>query len=78
MLLRGSVPSNVDLVLENPDDEVVIEGNHTELQQCLLNLCLNALQAMPEGGNLTLSAEPADDRRVILQRRRTAVARAPI
>lgn len=60
MLLRGSVPSNVDLVLENPDDEVVIEGNHTELQQCLLNLCLNALQAMPDGGNLTLSAEPAE------------------
>ena len=60
MLLRGSVPSNVDLVLKNPDEEVVIEGNHTELQQCLLNLCLNALQAMPEGGNLTLSAEPAE------------------
>lgn len=60
MLLRGSVPSNVDLILENPDEEVVIEGNHTELQQCLLNLCLNALQAMPEGGNLTLSAEPAE------------------
>jgi signal transduction histidine kinase len=59
MLLRGSVPRNIELILEKPDDDVVIEGNHTELQQCLLNLCLNALQAMPEGGNLTLSAEPS-------------------
>jgi signal transduction histidine kinase len=59
MLLRGSVPRNIELVLEKPEDDVVIEGNHTELQQCLLNLCLNALQAMPEGGNLTLSAEPS-------------------
>ncbi len=59
MLLRGSVPRNIEMVLEKPTDDVVIEGNHTELQQCLLNLCLNALQAMPEGGKLCLSAEPS-------------------
>ncbi|HET9034331.1 MAG TPA: response regulator [Dokdonella sp.] len=59
MLLRGSVPRNIDLVLEKPADDIAIEGNHTELQQCLLNLCLNALQAMPEGGKLRLSAEPS-------------------
>lgn len=59
MLLRGSVPRNIELVFDKPDDDVVVEGNHTELQQCLLNLCLNALQAMPEGGCLKLSAEPA-------------------
>ena len=59
MLLRGSVPRNIEMVLDKPGDDVVIEGNHTELQQCLLNLCLNALQAMPTGGRLCLSAEPA-------------------
>lgn len=59
MLLRGSVPSNVNLEFSAGDDEVIIEGNHTELQQCLLNLCLNALQAMPDGGTLKLSAESA-------------------
>jgi CheY-like chemotaxis protein len=36
------------------DPELSFEGNHTELQQCLLNLCLNAIQAMPEGGNLRI------------------------
>jgi CheY-like chemotaxis protein len=34
------------------DPELSFEGNHTELQQCLLNLCLNAIQAMPNGGIL--------------------------
>lgn len=57
MLLRGSVPRNVALVLDKPADDVVVEGNRTELQQCLLNLSLNALQAMPEGGRMSLSAE---------------------
>jgi signal transduction histidine kinase len=57
MLLRGSVPSNIELEFRKPDEDVAIEGNQTELQQCLLNLCLNALQAMPEGGRLVMSAE---------------------
>ncbi|MBN8481402.1 MAG: response regulator [Xanthomonadales bacterium] len=59
MLLRGSVPRGVELRFERPGDDIVLDGNQTELQQCLLNLCLNALQAMPEGGTLTLAAEPA-------------------
>ena len=59
MLLRGSVPRNIEMIIEKPADDLVIEGNHTELQQCLLNLALNALQAMPEGGTLRLSAEPS-------------------
>ncbi len=58
LLLRGSVPRNVEIKFEKPADDIVLEGNHTELQQCLLNLCLNALQAMPEGGTLTMAAEP--------------------
>ncbi len=58
MLLRGSVPRNVTLEFDTPADDLVFEGNHTELQQCLLNVSLNALQAMPDGGTLTLSGEP--------------------
>jgi signal transduction histidine kinase len=55
-LLRGSVPRNVSLVIERPPSDLEIEGNYTELQQCLLNLSLNALQAMPDGGTLELGA----------------------
>ncbi len=57
MLLRSSMPPNVDLHLEVSDDRMVIEANYTELQQVLLNLSLNAIQAMPDGGRLSLVAE---------------------
>ncbi|MGB0132998.1 response regulator [Dokdonella sp.] len=60
MLLRGSVPGNIEVEFRKPQEDVAIEGNQTELQQCLLNLCLNALQAMPKGGRLVMSAEASE------------------
>jgi signal transduction histidine kinase len=54
LLLRGSAPRNVELAIALPESDIEIEGNYTELQQCLLNLCLNALQAMPDGGRLEI------------------------
>jgi CheY-like chemotaxis protein len=57
LLLRGSVPRAVQMDVEVGDRELAFEGNHTELQQALLNLCLNAIQAMGEaGGHLRIAA----------------------
>lgn len=57
LLLQGSVPRSVTLQIEVADPQLTFEGNHTELQQCLLNLCLNAIQAMPQGGLLHVSTD---------------------
>lgn len=58
LLLQGSVPSGVDLqITPSAAPDLQFEGSHTELQQCLLNLCLNAIQAMPDGGTLRVSAQ---------------------
>lgn len=54
LLMQGSVPRSVAMELVVDDPELAFEGNHTELQQCLLNLCLNAIQAMPDGGKLRI------------------------
>ncbi|MBB3227597.1 signal transduction histidine kinase [Luteibacter sp. Sphag1AF] len=60
LLMQGSVPRNIQMDVDVFDADVSFEGNHTELQQCLLNLCLNAIQAMPEGGQLRVETAPVN------------------
>jgi two-component system sensor histidine kinase HydH len=39
-----------------------VQANPEQIKQAFLNLILNALQAMPDGGTLTLAAETEEDR----------------
>ncbi|WP_256777092.1 MULTISPECIES: ATP-binding protein [unclassified Stenotrophomonas] len=56
LLLRSNLPAKVSLHLDVADEGLAVDANYTELQQVLLNLSLNAIQAMPNGGRLTLRA----------------------
>src|ERR1700679_3502150 len=40
-----------------PHDTWTILGDPTQVQQILLNLCVNARDAMPHGGNLAVEVE---------------------
>jgi two-component system sensor histidine kinase HydH len=52
---REAAGGGVKLVVDAERSGVRVEGDADALKQMLLNLLLNALQAMPEGGVLTLS-----------------------
>ena len=39
-------------------DEIIIQGDEEQLRQVFLNLFLNAIEAMNEGGNLTIETRP--------------------
>ncbi|MEY2880835.1 MAG: hypothetical protein RLZZ15_3215, partial [Verrucomicrobiota bacterium] len=48
--------SKVVIRFEPPTQPLVVDGHKGQLQQVLLNLILNSTQAMPDGGDLTISA----------------------
>jgi nitrogen-specific signal transduction histidine kinase len=56
-LIEISFPKNVEVRTRCATDLWPIVGDATQLQQVLLNLCVNARDAMPEGGILSLQAE---------------------
>jgi two-component system, cell cycle sensor histidine kinase and response regulator CckA len=58
VLVRPLVPGNVHFDVESRDDGY-IEGDPALLQQAVLNLFLNARDAVPEGGDILLSAAPS-------------------
>jgi nitrogen-specific signal transduction histidine kinase/CheY-like chemotaxis protein len=58
-LIKNTFPKNVRLKFSVPTDTWSILGDPTQLHQVLLNLCVNARDAMPSGGNLTIHAENA-------------------
>ncbi|MBI3090527.1 MAG: PAS domain S-box protein [Candidatus Tectomicrobia bacterium] len=48
---------NITVALRLDAESDVVEANHDELTQVLLNLCSNAKDAMPQGGLLTITTE---------------------
>jgi nitrogen-specific signal transduction histidine kinase/CheY-like chemotaxis protein len=48
---------NIQVTTNLPDELWTIVGDPTQIHQVLLNLCVNARDAMPGGGTLTISAE---------------------
>ncbi len=52
-----SFPKNIRLSTHITASAWPIKGDPTQLHQVLLNLCINARDAMAEGGEITLSAE---------------------
>jgi PAS domain S-box-containing protein len=55
-ILKEIFPKNLRFS-SNLDPAIpMIEGDHNQLQQALINICLNARDAMPEGGTLSISS----------------------
>jgi CheY-like chemotaxis protein len=55
-IIRETFPRSITLDRDTPADLWAIMANPTQIHQLVLNLCVNARDAMPEGGRLRLGA----------------------
>jgi signal transduction histidine kinase len=49
------------------ESDLFVQGRRDEVEQVVLNLCLNAIQVQPRGGRLSLVARRTDDRGTSIQ-----------
>lgn len=56
-LLENTVDRRVQITTKLAAESTMVVGDLTQLQNVFLNLCINASQAMPEGGNLSISTQ---------------------
>jgi len=59
-VMAQTFPRNIDIQTNFPPDLWTVMGDATQLHQVLLNLCVNARDAMPQGGSIRLGAENVD------------------
>ncbi len=51
-LLRSTIPASIEIQQKFPEKEVIILGDPTKINQLMMNLCINASQAMEEAGGI--------------------------
>jgi two-component system, cell cycle sensor histidine kinase and response regulator CckA len=56
-IIEQSFPKNILLDMDMPAALPLVNADAAQLQQVVLNLCVNARDAMPSGGTLTIIAE---------------------
>jgi two-component system cell cycle sensor histidine kinase/response regulator CckA len=55
-ILEDTLPKSIEVEYEASEDLSVVAGDATQLHQVLMNFCVNARDAMPAGGKLTIKA----------------------
>jgi len=56
-IIKETFPKSIEVFTQIPQNLCTVCGDATQLHQVLMNLCVNARDAMPNGGTLKISAE---------------------
>ncbi|MCD6530996.1 PAS domain S-box protein, partial [bacterium] len=56
-IIKQTAPRNVEIITDLFPKQVIVKGDMAQIEQVIMNLCVNGFDAMPDGGKLTLSTD---------------------
>ena len=59
-VIKRTAGKSIEIETELPTETLHVHGDRGQLHQIIMNLCLNACEAMPEGGTLAVRTENAE------------------
>ncbi len=59
-MLERTIRENIQISLKTGDTPLLIQGDDTQIKRVILNLALNAQDAMPQGGTLSIETRPVE------------------
>jgi len=65
-MLRRLIHGNVELVTQLPEGPALVRADRAQMEQVIANLTVNASDAMPDGGTLTIEIGPSLDGQTLL------------
>jgi PAS domain S-box-containing protein len=57
-LFEATTPKTIHIKCSLAKDPMIVEGDEGQLQQSILNICINSRDAMPDGGVLVINCRP--------------------
>lgn len=75
-MLRRIIRQDIELILEVADRPTIVEGDQGLLAQVLVNLCVNARDAMADGGRITIRLSYLEPDAAFLRRHKWAKSTA--
>lgn len=57
--------SNIHCSLDLAEQDLAVQGDYTQIQQCFTNFVFNSIEAMPNGGSLTIRAGESEKQHAV-------------
>ncbi len=63
-LLGRSIPKKINIITDLEENLPMMEGDSSQMEQVIMNICLNGVQAMPEGGDLLIKTREVSNEEI--------------
>ena len=76
-IIKQTIDRRIEIVLDMQEQPAVVSGDWSQLENAFLNIAINARDAMPEGGRLSITVKTVEPSQVVLPEKDSKAVQGP-